>query len=51
MKHGGPRKGAGRKPSGRKSYTLRMKPTTMRALKSRAKPKPVGEWLDLEFGK
>ncbi len=46
MTHGGKRKGAGRKSSGRKAYTIRMKPKTMSALKSAAKPKSVGKWLD-----
>lgn len=48
-KHGGKRKGAGRKPTGRRPYLVRMKPATMRALKATAKPKTVGEYLDATY--
>lgn len=49
MKHGGKRKGAGRKPTGRRPYLVRMKPRTMAALKRAAKPKTVGEYLDATY--
>lgn len=49
MNHGGKRKNAGRKPSGRRAYLVRMKPTTMRSLKSAAKPKTVGAYLDATY--
>lgn len=49
MSHGGARKNAGRKPSGRRPYLVRMKPATMQALKSAAKPKTVGEYLDATY--
>lgn len=49
MKHGGKRKGAGRKPSGRRPYLVRMKPATMQAIKRAAKPKTVGEYLDATY--
>jgi hypothetical protein len=45
-KHGGKRKGAGRKESGRKPYLVRMKPATMDGLKRDASGKTVGEYLD-----
>ena len=44
--HGGKRKGAGRKESGRKPYLVRMKPATMAGLKRDAGDKTVGEYLD-----
>jgi hypothetical protein len=47
--HGGKRKGAGRKATGRRPYLVRMKPTTMKALRRRAKPKTVGEYLDATY--
>lgn len=50
MKHGGKRKGAGRKSTGRKAYLVRMRPRTMKALKAVARPKTVGEYLDDTFG-
>ncbi len=46
---GGKRKGAGRKPSGRKPFLVRMKPATMRVLKREAKPNTVGEYLDGKY--
>ena len=51
-KHGGARKGAGRKKSGRKSYLIRMKPESMSKLQSRAKDsdRRVGEYLEDEIG-
>lgn len=49
MKHGGKRKGAGRKPTGRRPYLVRMKPRTMAVLKRAAKPKTVGEYLDATY--
>jgi hypothetical protein len=45
-KHGGKRKNAGRKQSGRKPYLVRMKPATMDGLKRDAAGKTVGEYLD-----
>ena len=45
-KHGGKRKGSGRKESGRKPYLVRMKPATMDRLKRDAAGKTVGEYLD-----
>lgn len=45
-KHGGKRKGSGRKESGRKPYLVRMKPATMDGLKRDAAGKTVGEYLD-----
>ena len=45
-KHGGKRKGAGRKKSGRKAYLVRMKPGTMDFLKRAAAGGAVGEYLD-----
>ena len=45
-KHGGKRKGAGRKESGRKPYLVRMKPATMDGLKRDAGNRTVGEYLD-----
>ena len=44
--HGGARKGAGRKKSGRKSYLIRMKPEAMGRLRFVADPRPVGEYLE-----
>lgn len=44
--HGGARKGAGRKESGRKPYLIRMKPATMEAIKRDAGDKTPGEYLD-----
>ena len=44
--HGGARKGAGRKESGRKQYLIRMKPATMEAIKRDAGDKTPGEYLD-----
>lgn len=49
MKHGGKRKGAGRKPTGRRPYLVRMKPRTMAMLKRAAKPKTVGEYMDATY--
>lgn len=49
VKHGGKRKGAGRKPTGRRPYLVRMKPRTMAVLKRAAKPKTVGEYLDATY--
>jgi len=49
LKHGGRRKGAGRKATGRRPYLVRMKPGTMRALKRTARPKTVGEYLDATY--
>lgn len=46
---GGKRKGAGRKPTGRRPYLVRMKPRTMAVLKRAAKPKTVGEYLDATY--
>jgi hypothetical protein len=43
---GGRRKGAGRPSLGRKSYTIKMKPTAHARLKSAAKPLAIGEWLE-----
>lgn len=48
--HGGAREGSGRKPTGRRGYTIRMKPETMRVLRKIAKPQGVGAWLDGKFG-
>lgn len=47
---GGRRVGAGRPHSGRKSYCLRLKPSTMAALLRMAKPKSVSEYLDDMYG-
>ena len=49
MAWGGCRKRAGRKPSGRKPYLIRMKPKAMAALKKAAKPKTVGEYLEATY--
>ena len=45
---GGPRPGAGRKPSGRKQYTVRMRPPNWAKLEAKAKAKAlsVGEYLE-----
>lgn len=45
---GGPRPGAGRKPSGRKQYTVRMRPPNWEKLEAKAKAKDltVGEYLE-----
>lgn len=45
-KHGGNRNGAGRKATGRRYYKIWLRPGAWRALKRRAKPKPVGEYLE-----
>ncbi len=47
--HGGKRKGAGRKPSGRRPFLVRMKPETYVVLQSKAKGRPVGEYLDARY--
>ncbi len=44
--HGGRRPGAGRKPSGRTAYTIRMKPAAMKKLRAKAYPKALGAWLE-----
>jgi predicted HicB family RNase H-like nuclease len=46
--HGGKRPGSGRKPSGRKSYQIRMKPEVHRRLKSHARKrgKSISEVLE-----
>lgn len=52
MSHGGKRKGAGRKPSGRRPYLVRMKPATMRAIRAAAKARKLrtpGELLDADY--
>jgi hypothetical protein len=41
-KHGGARKGAGRKPRGRKAYCVAMLPASMATLKTEAKRQGVG---------
>lgn len=48
--HGGARKGSGRQPSGRKPYTVRLKPAAMRVLLARAKSKglTLSEYLEGE---
>lgn len=48
---GGKRKRAGRKPTGRKGYLLRMKPSAMRGIKSaaRAAGQTVPEYLDATY--
>ncbi len=48
-KHGGKRKWAGRKPTGRRAYLVRVKPKTMRVIREAAKPKTVGEYLDATY--
>ena len=50
---GGARKGAGRKPTGRKRYEIQLKPETMDKLKSRANQLDlahVGEVLENDYG-
>ena len=47
--HGGKRKNAGRKLSGRRPYLVRMKPATMAALKRVAKTQTVGAYLDATY--
>jgi len=52
MKHGGKRKGAGRKPTGRRPYLVRVKPKTMRVIRETAKAagfKTPGELLDADY--
>ena len=44
-KHGGNRSGAGRKKTGRRAYKVWLTPRAMRALKERAKPKTISEYL------
>ena len=46
FKHGGRRKGSGRKKLGRKSYTLRMKPEVMALLKVASKGQTVGRFIE-----
>jgi hypothetical protein len=36
----------GRPFTGRKSYTIRVKPDKMRTMIARLKPKKVGEWIE-----
>lgn len=50
--HGGARKGSGRPASGRKAYTVRLKPAAMRVLLARAKSKglTLSEYLEGEAG-
>lgn len=43
--HGGPRKGAGRKPSGKQQITLRMKPEAIEELKE------IARWHKITTGK
>lgn len=47
--HGGKRKGAGRKESGRRPFCVRMKPETYVRLQQLAKGKPIGEYLDARY--
>lgn len=50
---GGARKGAGRKPTGRKRYEIQLNPQTMERLKSRANQLDlahVGEVLENDYG-
>ena len=50
--HGGKRKGAGRKPTGRRAYLVRVKPKTMRVIRETAKAagfKTPGELLDADY--
>jgi hypothetical protein len=51
-KHGGSRKGAGRKATGSLPFTIRMMPETMKNLRAeaRAKTKTAGTLLDWYFG-
>ena len=51
-KHGGRRKGAGRKATGSQPFLIRMMPETMGNLRAeaRAKAKTVGTLLDWYFG-
>lgn len=50
--HGGPRRGAGRKPTGRRAYLVRMTPTARRGLTRAAEAagRTVPEHLDAVFG-
>lgn len=50
--HGGKRKGAGRKPTGRRAYLVRVKPKTMRVIRETAKAagfQTPGELLDADY--
>jgi hypothetical protein len=50
--HGGRRKNAGRNPSGRAAYLVRMMPATARTLKTKAKEKAfasIGQFLEHHF--
>ena len=51
-KHGGKRKGAGRKPTGRRAYLVRVRPKTMRVIRETAKAagfQTPGELLDADY--
>ena len=41
--------GAGRKPTGRKPCLIRLRPETMLRLRSAARPRTVGEFLDFLY--
>lgn len=49
--HGGRRKGAGLKPTGRKPFCISLKPPTMRAIRSEAKRRncSVSEVLEMDY--
>lgn len=47
--HGGPRPGAGRKPTGRVPVMIRVRPEALKRMKAAAREKkmPLGQWLEL----
>ena len=49
LTHGGKRAGAGRKPSGRKPYLIRMNPKTFKQIKREAGKLTVGMFLEERF--